>query len=252
LFKIESSLIFSGRRLFYLPECQSTNDYAAHLLANKPLNEGSVIITNNQTKGRGQRGNNWISTEGKNLTLSVIFKPQFLNVQKNFMLNIFVSLALFDFFFNLRLTDLKIKWPNDLMTSGKKLAGILIENFLRLDKINDSIVGLGINVNQQHFQLPGATSLKLATGKTYDLNKLLNLLLIQLDAYYLKLKNEEYDLLKSNYVEKLFWLHEEHTFGSQLGEFQGTIIGIDDYGRLKVEADNQVKVFDLKEIRFLS
>src|SRR5690348_13137008 len=104
-----------GHSLVFMPECHSTNGEALRLLQdNPPVAEGTVIITDNQTAGRGQRGNTWESEPGKNLTFSIILKPTFLHPKDQFKLNMCVSLALHDYLTS-QLQDVKIKWPNDMM-----------------------------------------------------------------------------------------------------------------------------------------
>ena len=155
-----------GHSLVFMPECHSTNDEASRLIQNSNVLEGTVVITGNQTAGRGQRGNAWFSEPGKNLTFSILIKPSFLSVKNQFYLNIAFSLGLFDYLKEVLKTEVKIKWPNDILVNGKKICGILIENHLQAQHIQHSIVGIGLNVNQHHHLLATATSMNLENGKS--------------------------------------------------------------------------------------
>ncbi|HEU5289705.1 MAG TPA: biotin--[acetyl-CoA-carboxylase] ligase, partial [Cyclobacteriaceae bacterium] len=102
-----------GHSLVFMPECHSTNDEASRLIeSSSHVMEGMVVITNNQTSGRGQRGNTWVSEPGKNLTFSLLIKPTFLNAQDQFLLNKAFSLGLYDYLNATLQGTVKIKWPN--------------------------------------------------------------------------------------------------------------------------------------------
>ena len=135
------------------------------ILKNKNEIEGLVVFSENQTDGKGQRGNSWITERGKNLTFSLFLKPSIL-ISTQFVLSKIVSLSIVDFLMEMGVKDVKIKWPNDIYCGDKKIAGILIENTISEGKINNCIVGIGLNVNQVNFDssIQNATSLKLELG----------------------------------------------------------------------------------------
>ena len=146
--------LFIGKSLLFLHEVESTNTYAMNLLRNVNPMEGTVVYTDNQTKGKGQRGAVWTSKIGQNLTLSVILKPQFLGQNNTFYLSKISALAVYDVLTDILLTsqyDIKIKWPNDILIKHRKVAGILIENSFATNTLQYSIIGVGLNVNQQDF-----------------------------------------------------------------------------------------------------
>ena len=251
MYKIYSNTLFVGRNIIYLPECHSTNEWAASHLKNNIKPEGNIIITDNQTAGKGQRGNSWESEPEKNLTFSVIFQPKFLDPNENFYLNIFVSLAIHDSLSTFLDKDhVKIKWPNDIFYNKQKLCGILIENFVNPTQITNSITGIGINVNQDHFKTPGAISMLNILQKESDKNLLLSKLALNLENRYLQLKNYEFSTLKSNYYDHLYWMHEIHTFYDN-DFFKGSITGIDQYGRLIIETKQGIKYFHFKAVKFI-
>lgn len=233
-----------------MPSCHSTNDIASELSHKNLMKEGGIVITNHQVTGRGQRGNQWIAEASKNLTFSLLLKPTFLNIEHNFFLNIIVSLAIHDFLSQYHGTGLKIKWPNDILYHDQKICGILIENFLKMHQIGSSIVGVGLNVNQENFPLFTATSLKVVTGESYELNKLLNQLMEFLESRYLQLKDLQLDTLKQEYISRLYWYKEKHTFFDQ-EQFEGIITDIDQNGRLMIRKNEQIVFYQFKEVKFI-
>lgn len=251
MYKIPANTLFLGKNLIFVPECHSTNDLAIEL-SNKPsAAEGTVIITNSQTAGRGQRGNTWKAAPGMNLTFSVILKPKTLDLANQFYLNIFTSLAVYDYLKTKTDAAIRIKWPNDLLIDGKKLCGILIENQVRGNQFSNSIVGIGLNINQHTFELPTATSLGLIAHREFALAKELEELLSRIESRYLELIHGNYTKLREDYHASLYWRNVEHTFSSKEEVFQGTIQGIDTIGRLMIDTAAGVKVFAEKEIVYL-
>ena len=174
------------------------------MLSEKALFDGTLIITDNQTAGKGQAGNSWNANPNENITLSLVLKPNFIEASEQFWLNMVISLGIFDFVsskINIEKPPLtppkkegdktvlfpreesktpllpkeglglvtnnklvKIKWSNDIFIDDKKVAGILIQNLLSGKNINYSIIGIGLNINQLNFNIPTATSLLLASG----------------------------------------------------------------------------------------
>jgi BirA family transcriptional regulator, biotin operon repressor / biotin---[acetyl-CoA-carboxylase] ligase len=248
LYKIPATTLFLGKKLIFMPECHSTNDLMLLLCQQEPAPEGTVIITVNQTAGRGQRGNRWETEPGKNLTFSLLLKPAFLAIQKQFYLNIFVSLGIRDYLTEQSRQKVHIKWPNDILINEKKICGILIENQIQGNSLVNSVVGIGLNVNQQLFTIDTATSLLLITGRTFDLSQSLDALMHFLEIRYLQLRGSKFELLKRDYLDSLFRLHEPHQFSDQHGRFEGIITGIDDIGRLTIQREQLVISYDLKEI----
>ena len=138
---------FTGKNLVHLERISSTNSYIQELLSNStPLADGSVIMADEQTHGRGQQGNFWESEPHQNLTFSIYYMPDFLNIDRQYFLSIAVCLGICDFLEKYAEKDFLVKWPNDIYYKDKKIAGILIENSLMGDKIKHSIIGIGINI----------------------------------------------------------------------------------------------------------
>ncbi|MDJ1484373.1 biotin--[acetyl-CoA-carboxylase] ligase [Cytophagaceae bacterium YF14B1] len=249
--------LFVGQKLLFLPECHSTNDIAADLINTASTPEGTVVITSQQTRGRGQRGNSWHTEPGKNLTLSITLKPTFLTANQQFLLNIAVSLAIHEFLSKYLPQNLSIKWPNDIYWKSQKMGGILIENTIQGLSLTHSIVGIGLNINQKSFpEQPRAISLKLASQPfikedEYDLEILLSELLIVFEKFYLLLRNGKTDSLRAYYLRNLYGYGEKRFFVSDGNRFEGTITGVDSQGRLVLEKDNKLCYFLFKEIEFV-
>jgi BirA family transcriptional regulator, biotin operon repressor / biotin---[acetyl-CoA-carboxylase] ligase len=243
--------LFMGQQLFFLPVCTSTNSEAQQLLLKNEATEGCVVLTDEQTHGRGQRGNTWEAAPGKNITLSVILSPVFLAVRHQFYLNMAVSLAVLDLLREQGLGQARVKWPNDLYFEDRKLGGILIENTVTGQSIQHSIVGIGLNVNQLHFGIGTATSLAAEVGTQLDVKRLVNRLLELLEKRYLELRSGRIDKLKYEYLQALYRYQEEH--GYQIGSEQvkGRIMGVDEDGRLALEVDGGLRYFAFKEIAYL-
>jgi BirA family transcriptional regulator, biotin operon repressor / biotin---[acetyl-CoA-carboxylase] ligase len=251
LYKIPANTLFIGRELVFVPECHSTNDEVQRLLHQKRSPDGLVVVTANQTAGRGQQGNAWISEPGKNLTFSIGLKPHFLDPKKQFYLSMAVSLGLMDYISRLMpLAEVKIKWPNDMMLNGKKTCGILIENQLMGPLLDRSVVGIGLNVNQLSFSIPTATSLAAEAGYTFDLNNALSFLLEKLETRYLQLKAGEFDGLKYDYEQHLYWRDAVHDFIVDERTVSGIIEGVSAEGKLEVLMDGKQKQFANKEISY--
>ena len=250
MYNISANTIFTGKTQVYLPTCHSTNEYACNLLANENPLEGTLIITPVQTAGKGQRGSSWEAEPGKNLTFSLILKPVFLSVDQQFYLNIIISLAVRDTVAEFLQTSLKIKWPNDIYLNNKKIAGILIQNSLQKKHLTHSVVGIGLNVNQEKFGDQKAVSMMNHAGMEWPLETILAVLLEKTEANYLKLKAGHQELLKQRYMEHLFRYREQHSFISQGKSFSGIIQGVEENGRLIIETDSGRQTFDFKEVEF--
>jgi BirA family biotin operon repressor/biotin-[acetyl-CoA-carboxylase] ligase len=248
--------LFMGRQRFEEDEILSTNRFALNLLHNGELKEGALILTNNQTGGRGQQGKKWDAEPGKNLTLSFVLMPNFLAIAEQFDLARIASLAVAATVEEL-LQDtgirVRIKWPNDIYAGDKKIAGILIENVLRDRSIGASVIGIGLNVNQMVFEnLPHATSIAFLSGKDFDLKHCERLLCQNLEAFYLNLKSGKSEKLDVDYRAKLFRLDERSEFIENNLHFEASILGVSRAGKLQLKlAGGAVKEYDLNQIGFV-
>lgn len=234
-----------------MPECHSTNSLALELCQQSHAPEGTLVITDRQTAGRGQRGNTWEARPGMNLTLSVIVKPTFLAIKDQFLLSMVTSLAIHNYLTETCNEAVYIKWPNDILIKQFKICGILIENQLVGEQLTNAVIGIGLNINQRQFAVSGATSLSLVMGNDFDLQDVLDGLLSHLESRYLQLRQGKMKLLKEDYTKNLYRFNEHHTFQSGHEQFQGKILGVDEQGRLRVLIRDQEKDFGIKEISFV-
>ncbi len=155
-----------GFPLIHLASVDSTNKYAAAILHKQDAGEGTVILADVQTSGKGQGDNIWLSDSGLNLLCSIILKPDFLPAYKQFYLSMCVATGIYDCLNDLGIQS-QVKWPNDILIKGKKVAGILIENTILSQNLLTSVIGIGLNVNQVSFPpgIPNAASLACSNRK---------------------------------------------------------------------------------------
>ena len=251
--------LFIGREIIELDSTPSTNSYATELLRKKSPSEGVIISTKNQTNGKGQRGNKWMSEPLSNLTFSIILYPTFLKADQQFNLTKSIALGVADFmsdFLKKESIDkeLKIKWPNDIFIDNKKIAGILIENSLRNETILNSIIGIGININQTFFgdDAPNAISLKMITNKNYDLDSCLKNIISNIEKRYLQLRFNKLEIIEKDFLNSLYKYEKWNYFLVEGKKVKGKIIGISNSGKLKVEHENLFFAeYALKEIEFI-
>lgn len=249
--------LFIGQTLFFLHEVESTNTYASELLKNVNQPEGTIVYTDNQTKGRGQRGSVWSSNSGQNLTLSLILQPKFLSTINHFYLSKITALALYDLLTELlgnSQFDTKIKWPNDIIVNQKKIAGILIENTVQQKGIQHSIIGVGLNINQTDFNSLDniATSLQLITHEVFDRMNVLEKLCEYFEKWYLKLKANKLEEIDKNYLNHLFKINELADFtDTRAGNhFKAKITNVTIEGKLTLQLEDNSKIdFELKEVK---
>lgn len=248
--------LFIGKNLIFLPEVHSTNSYATDLLKNVNLPEGTVIHAAHQTRGKGQRGAVWNAEAAMNLTASVVLKPGFLSIYNQFFLYQIAALACYDAMTELlegSQFDIKIKWPNDILINKKKIAGILIENSIVNERLNWTVIGLGINVNQEQFgQGIQASSLKLLKNKMFEIETVLSLLCKHLEKHYLCLLNSQYTIIQKLYLSHLYGLNQILDFEYK-GRVEKLLVkGIGEGGLLLLKNETgHVLEADVKEIRWL-
>jgi len=251
LHKIFAKTVFVGKKVVFLPTCHSTNAHAARLVENKEATNGQVILTDYQESGRGQRGNAWESAPGDNLLLSIILDASFLDVADNFALTMMTSLGVTDTMEDYIKHEVRIKWPNDIMCDNAKICGILIENIIKGGEFDQSILGIGININQTEFKFGKATSLRNICNQKIDRYDFLNLLLQNIEQRYYQLKKGGLDQITKAYENMLFWKDEIHVYRSGNVFFNGKIRGVERTGRLRLETEDDIRYFSLKEIEYI-
>ncbi len=221
-------------------------------MASEPVSDFTVAWALEQTQGRGQPGRSWHSEKGKNLTFSVLKRFENLQATDHFRLNMAVSLAIYDVLAAHSVPGLHIKWPNDILSGPHKLCGMLLENHLQGARLSHSIIGVGLNVNQVSFSdLPGATSLRMVTGRSFELEGLLVQLCETLSATLSHLPQTDFQAQREAYEARLFRKDRPATFSGPDGmQFPGIIRGVSRDGLLVIEVEKGVRrAFDFQAVR---
>ena len=242
-----------GKTLLEFPSLDSTNEYCRKIAGSQEMTEGTVVWTTSQLKGRGQGKNTWESEDGQNLTFSVFLRPVFMEPAEQFFLSMVASLGIADWLKG-HIKSVSIKWPNDIYAGNRKIAGILIENSVIENRINHSIIGIGVNINQTRFgdHLPNPVSLKQITSRSYSLKDALDQICSRIEFWYLGLKRGHRQEIKNHYTSQLLRLNEKHTCRAGGKTYQACIRGVDNFGRLALEDEKGiVRHFGLKEVEFL-
>lgn len=241
-------------KIIKLNAIDSTNDFLKNMTRNEAVENFAVVVTHNQTKGKGQMGSTWNSEIGKNLIMSVLVKDLLDNVDEIFHLNVAISLAVIQVLEEFKIPKISIKWPNDIMSDNKKIAGILIENSFKSDNTIESIVGIGLNVNQKEFSnLPKASSLSVITNLEFDLDVILNKILFQIKRNCALISSNQSTYLWQKYHDNLFKKGLPMAFEDvNKNQFMGIIQEISIDGRLKLLLeDDSFKFYELKQIQML-
>jgi BirA family biotin operon repressor/biotin-[acetyl-CoA-carboxylase] ligase len=238
----------------FLPEVDSTNVALIRKLNKKNLGEGVLLQTDFQTGGKGQGGSVWESEKAKNLLFSFVLKPNVLKISEQFYITIIASLALVDVLRSLLDSNhIRIKWPNDIYVRNKKIAGVLIENAIQGNQFEWVVVGIGLNVNQQvfHSDMPNPISLYELLKEDVSLDEVLSIFESQFARRYAQLQSGDYESLKHDYLASLHQYKEWKSYRSNNKEFRGRILGIDQYGFLRMETPDGERSFDAKEVVYL-
>ncbi|MCM5664388.1 biotin--[acetyl-CoA-carboxylase] ligase [Galbibacter mesophilus] len=240
--------------LIKLNATDSTNTFLRQLAQHHAVEDYTVVMAEKQLNGRGQMGTTWVSEPGKNLTFSVFKRIEHLDKSEQFYISMAVSLAIYDALTYFTIPQLKIKWPNDILSVNSKICGILIESIIQKGEMFACIVGVGLNVNQTDFNgVTNASSLKSITGIHYEKEEVLQKIIECFRQYETWVANKKLQKIKEKYVEHLFRRDKPSTFKLQNGELiMGFIKGVADNGCLQVLLEDEVlKEFDLKELKLL-
>jgi len=234
----------------------STNSYLKNMVEINNLENYTVVTAERQNAGRGQLGTVWESEYGKNLTFSMLVRIKGFKIEDQFYLSMAISLGVLNALKPNVNNLLYVKWPNDILAEKDKLCGILIENVLSGSNIKHSIIGVGLNVNQDQFSdnLENVTSLKQLAGINFDKDNLLLKIISSIQFYIGFVEKKNFDSLKKLYLESLYKFQTPMMFEDDKGVvFLGKIIDVSEEGRLVVELENETtRKFSLKEIKFAS
>jgi BirA family biotin operon repressor/biotin-[acetyl-CoA-carboxylase] ligase len=238
--------------LIILDSIDSTNNYAMGLLRTNAAVHGLGVFAKEQTAGKGRRGKVWQSIKGQNIMMSVAIDTNGLLVPQQFEISVVAALATFDLFFFYYKENLKIKWPNDIFLSDRKAAGILIENIIKGDVWQWSVIGIGANINQLDFEYMdnNPVSLKELTNKTYDVINLAERLKQNVLERYQQLKNNAFDKMMTEYNKNLFGLNTKVKLKKGNNVFETTIEGVSDQGEL-ITKDIRENRFSFDEVEWI-
>ena len=241
-------------KVIKLDAIDSTNEFLKGLSSKQQLENFTVVTAENQTKGKGQMGSVWDSEVGKNLTMSVFVKDSLSDVNQIFKLNIGVALAVIEALETFNIPNLKIKWPNDIMSYNFKIAGILIENSIKSDGTVHSIVGLGLNVNQINFEnLQKASSLAVICDAQFDKEKIRDEVVEKIKRNIAIVNGGDTTSLWLEYTNRLFKKGIPMPFKDNSNQnFMGIIQGVSAYGKLQILLeDDSIAEFSIKEVQML-
>ncbi len=246
LYKEKLSTDVIGQSIQYYPELDSTNTKAWELISENAEN-GTVVITENQTKGRGRQANKWISTQGKSLTFSIIIYPNALPSQIN-IYSLIAGLAITDCL-NTYDIQAQLKWPNDILISGKKVGGILCESKISGGVIKSMVIGIGLNVNENIKEFPedlrnNVTSLMIESGKRSQLEELLANIINHLEH---RIQDKD-DTQIIDWEERCAHLNQKVTFHSGNEIVIGVFKGLSSTGQAIISKDGKEVIFDSGEI----
>jgi BirA family biotin operon repressor/biotin-[acetyl-CoA-carboxylase] ligase len=246
-----------GKRILRIPVLDSTNRYFMDWLTREKPEEGTIVITDRQTSGKGMDGNAWESEPGKNLTFSFVLYPHFLAPDAQFYLNKFVALGLSDLvsFFLPGQENIRIKWPNDIYINDLKVAGTLIQNGIKGSVIDYAVVGVGLNVNQEAFSGSAANpvSMKIISGKEFDLEQMLEMTVERIEHWYDLLKKGMKKDIDEAYLARMYRFQQLSDYLYKGATIRAKITGVNRYGQLVLEIPGEKIIeCDLKEIKLLT
>jgi BirA family biotin operon repressor/biotin-[acetyl-CoA-carboxylase] ligase len=231
----------------------STNDYLKQLIATQYVDNFTVVAAEHQTKGRGQMGSVWETEPSKNLTFSVLIKDLLIDIKEIFALNAAVAVSIMEALTEIKVPDVCIKWPNDILAGSKKIGGILIENSIKNNGEIFSVVGIGLNVNQKGFEsLPKASSLAVVAGHEFDRDVLMQIIVNNLRQNVSALLNNGSAGIWEKYHKKLYKRGIPMPFEKNNQKFMGIIQSVTRNGNLEVLLeDDTVVSYGIKEVQLL-
>jgi len=241
-------------RLIHLAETDSTNKFMQMISETEELPSGSIVLADFQTAGRGQIGNTWESESGKNLTFSILLHPEDIPANMPFVISAVVALSV-KYTLEKYIPDVTVKWPNDIYHEDKKIAGILIENTISQNKITQSIIGIGINVNQTAFNrnIPNAISMTQITGLTFDLMTVLEDFQEMFAKQCALLEPSEFDTIHNEYLHSIYRKSGYYKYCDANGTFEAVIYDIEPTGHLILERmDGTRSRYAFKEVAYVN
>ena len=245
-----------------LPTVDSTNSFVRAMLQEEGTGQVvsaavlpgfTLVVADDQTRGRGQQGNSWETEKGKNLTFSLLCHPDFILAAQQWLLSQCMAVAIQQTLSHY-VEGVEVKWPNDIYVGDQKISGTLIECDLQGKHISNCIIGVGININQTVFRsdAPNPTSLQLLTGKEYDREEILSSFLQHFQRFYADLQEGREDSIRQLYMQHLYRREGFHRYRDVRGEFMAEIAEVEPTGHLRLRfEDGNVVRYELKEVQFI-
>jgi BirA family biotin operon repressor/biotin-[acetyl-CoA-carboxylase] ligase len=242
---------FASENMLVLDSVDSTNNYAMALIQKGEISEIKPVFAMEQTQGKGRRGKQWESNKGANIMLSIPIEMQWLPISQQFQLSAAIALSCHDLFSKYLFSKVFIKWPNDIFINDSKAGGILIENVIKGTLWQWSVIGIGLNINQEEFEEFNlkAISLKLATGKNYDVLNLAEELILLVLKRVEELKSGNFEKMLEEYNQYLFARNKIVKLKKENILFETKIIGVSSSGQL-ITKDAFERRFDFDEVEF--
>ena len=224
-----------------------------HVVSADSLPGFTLVVADDQTKGRGQQGNSWETEKGKNLTFSLLCHPDFILASRQWLLSQCMAVAIQQTL-SQYVEGVTVKWPNDIYVGDKKISGTLIECDLQGKHISNCIIGVGININQTvfHSDAPNPTSLQLLTGREHDKEEIISALLMHFQHFYALLQEGQEEIVRQLYMQHLYRREGFHRYRDARGEFMAEIADVEPTGHLRLRfEDGNVVRYELKEVQFI-
>jgi BirA family biotin operon repressor/biotin-[acetyl-CoA-carboxylase] ligase len=241
----------NAQKFIILERVDSTNNYAMAMVQSNTVGSGDAVFAMEQTAGKGRRGKTWKSNIGENIVLSIITQMQWLSVRQQFHLSAAVSLGCLDFFSKFLESGVKIKWPNDIFIYDRKAGGILIENVLKGNLWQWSVIGIGLNINQQNFenQTLNAISLKNITGENYNVIEIAKELHLLILKRIEKLGSGAFEEFLTEYNENLYCRNQIIKLRKGNVAFETRLRGVSEFGEM-ITKDAYERRFEFDEVEW--
>ena len=240
-------------RFIHLSETDSTNKALKAISETEELPSGSIVIADFQTAGRGQRGNSWESEAGKNLTFSILLRPTEVRANMPFVISEIASLSV-KYTLDKYIGNISVKWPNDIYCNDKKIVGMLIENTILQEKISQSIIGIGINVNQTEFHsnAPNPVSMAQIAGCQFDLMDIIDSFHKIFMEQSERINNKNFDSIHKDYLNSAYRREGFHKYRDATGVFEAAIHDIEPTGHLVLKrTDSTYSRYAFKEVSYV-
>lgn len=240
--KVKPNTQIIGQNIIYFNQVASTNEFALELIKQNLAENGTVVIAEFQSKGRGQYGKSWISEPFENLMFSIILKHVTKSAPDPFTINKIITLAMYQQLKS-ELPDhsVAIKWPNDILVNGKKICGILVENNFSGATLKHSVIGIGLNVNQhfEHIMHLNATSLSGLKGTETDRELLLKNILETIESIYLSYLEKGNETICTKFDKALYGFGTIGAFDIDGQILMAEVLGCDQLGQLILEINGK-------------